>query len=593
MVAWRRLLITAFVLIFSACGGDTDETPPVTETDTSTSVDGEAGVCENPCLNEFGKNDKKLCPDPKSEWTCTGGCCIPVFKCATDEDCADQGFAEGQCTEERFGCRCETASGVCFPWYCAVDSECGEGESCDGGSCVEGPSADALAPRILGGPRVLTPEATGQMVADAWDSATGLASPETAVQWSSDAPDVVEVSETGEATGGDTAGEATLTGKVGDKEATWTVRNIVPDPSATVTVIAIVAGTSDPVAGEYAAVNGESGELLASGPIPADGVIEATTDGAGGVDVHLFGQGTDWVSWLRGDGVVLLPVPRTAWGEISLDPADEVQAEGTELEGMNIVSGEVDFGDYPKQGELELTLSSFPLGNGLFDFSLETLLGPEVSRYFDPGHSLPGVDTDEVAQIPGGLTFSLSTPAILTYQLGAQPGDRRVWTVGGRISLEEISEYADLLFAAFDDGLDFNLLVGTLFPTFADFWSAVTPVSEVPGDGSLDATKAPVTLAFPSPLRTLVTPSDLPPLVRDEDVPGLCSGEGGTSCSGDEDCPEESTCEGAKAAGSLGWANALFLLNGAITGDALMVPLGINAGSDTSDPELNPEDGVA
>ena len=227
----------------------------------------------------------------------------------------------------------------------------------------------------------------------------------------------------------------------------------------------------------------------------------------------------------------------------------------TTLDNVNVLRGVVDFADYEKEGELDLTLSSFAFSSGLFDFSLETLLGPNVKRYFDPNHSIPGVGDTDTAEIPGGLTFSLGTPAIPQFHLTPSQGRHRVWTLGGRITLEQVAPVADQLFDAFGGGgLDFGLLVGTLFPAFNDFWSGVTVTEDIPGDAEMSVMPLEVSLAVPLGLNAQVS-TDL--------VPAL---------------------------GDLGSADAVFVLAGAMTPDQLFMPIGITADTDTKDPELDPPD---
>lgn len=551
-------------------GADAEPSPAPDGADAGAEADGagdgdleepDGAACEHPCLNEFDQDDKSLCPAPKSDWTCTAGCCIPHFKCANDVDCEAQGFDEGQCTDPRFACRCDEPSGTCFAWLCATNAECGDGQLCAGGACVATPSIpDGLPIRIVTRATVLTTGAASVVKVEAWDPASPDVVAAAEVAWSSDAEDVVSVAADGTATGGSKSGTAAITATTaGGETASIDIRNVVPAEGAVLTVVAVEEGDLAPMPGSFALVGSESGDVLATGPIPEDGVISYSGDATGGVDVHLFGETTDWVSWLGASaGVLFLPAPRSFWGEISLDPdANVVEAE-TALVGANILRGTADFGAYPKLGELELTLSSFPFSTGLFDFNLQAIIGANVKRYFDQEASIPGVDEDSTAEIPGGITFGLDGPAIPEFVLAAPKGRNRVWTLGGRITSDEIAPYVGKLFEAFggDQGLDFGFLVSALVPLFADFWTTLDTTGEIAGDGEPTVSELHPALRIPLGLSTSVTVPDLP-------------GFGGGL-----------------------WADSLFSIGGALTADGLFVPLGMTAGSDTADAKKFPPDGV-
>jgi len=537
-------LLALLALLTAHCGDD-DETPP-----------DDGGETCSACLTDFGKNDKKLCPEPQSEWNCVDGCCVPVFTCQADADCTQAGFDEGQCSDERYECRCDLDTGGCFEWLCASNDECGEGEVCDAGACAA--VSDLLSLRLVNRVWLLTAGSSGQLHAEAFDSANPELGLPVEVVWSSDDESVVSVDDTGVVTGGDVEGTTMVGAQVGDDPSTRVVteiRNVVPASEAALTVVALYERSMESVTGRYVVVSATDTEMVTSGAIPQDGVISVDATAAGPYDVHIFAERGDWISWLNatGDGEVLfLPVPRTAFGSISLSPELDVDADKTTLDGVNILRGVVDFADYDKEGEFELTLSSFAFSSGLFDFSLETLLGPNVERYFDPNHNLPGVDAGDTAEVPGGVTFGLGGPAIPEFHLSPSKGSHRVWTLGGRIAFEQVAPVADQLFDAFGGSqLDFGLIVGTLFPAFVDFWSAVGDVEEVAGDGDMSVLEYQTRLAVPLGLSTEITPALLP------------------------------------AMGDLGVADAVFILAGALTPDLLFVPLGLNADTDSRDPETD------
>ena len=547
-----------------------DETPDVQVTpDASTSdaaaldagpddVVEDVGGCAHPCINEFGQNDKKLCPDPKNDWLCVEGCCEAIFKCQTDDDCAVTGFDEGHCADDRFACHCDAASGVCFTWYCATAADCGAGETCAAGSCAPVGDASSLLLRVVSRPELLTPGATTEVLVEAYDPNNQDIAVAVEVTWSTSDADAVTIVD-GVATGGVSSGTSFITAtSAAGAEASVALRNVAPDPGATLTVIAVEEDTLDPVTGSWALTASADGALVASGVIPETGVIswESALDGA--VDVHILGTDSDWVTWLGATGGLLyLPTARAFWGAITLDKQANVVTEETELVNANVLRGEVDFSLYAKDGELDLTLSSFPFAAGLFDFNLQTILGANVKRFFHEDAAIPGIGGDSTAEIPGGLTFAVAGPAIPEFVLAAPRGAHDIWTLGGRIRIDEVAEFSDDIFAAFGgDGINFGVLVSALVPLFAEFWTASTPTAALSGDGTPTVEEITPVLRVPMAHFVDIEVPLLPPMA------------------------------------DLGYADALFVIGAAVTADGLVVPLGLNAGSDTADPDQWPPDGL-
>lgn len=539
-------------------GGDTSAPADSSGDGPEVGADADEAACAHPCLNEHGKNDKKLCPDPKSDWTCIEGCCVQVFKCAVDADCAVAGFDEGQCTDEALACRCDTDSGACYSWYCAARSQCGDDDVCSAGACIPAPSEADLVLRIVTRSAVVTPDVTTTILVEAFapGSEDAITSPSNVV-WTSSDPDAVSIVD-GIATGGSAQGIALVTAELGDANASVEIHNVVPEPDTTLTIVALEDDNLDPVGGTYALVDSTSGTLLEADVIPQNGIIQTSVETTSGVDVHILGESADWSTFLGATGGVLyLPATRTLWGLIVMDKEAEVVVEETELVGANVLRGAVDFSLYAKDGELDLTLSSFPFASGLFDFNLQTILGANVKRFFHPDAAIPGVSSEDTAEIPGGLTFAIAGPAVPDFVLAAPRGSHRVWTLGGRIRLDEVAEYADDIFSAFGgDGINFGLLVQALVPLFADFYTTLTPTPTFAGDGQPVIEEIAPKLDVPMGLLTSLPIPELP------------------------------------AMGDAGFADALFAIAGAVTPDGLFTPLGLNAGSDTADSDLWPPDGI-
>jgi hypothetical protein len=571
---------TSLVLGLAAgllAAGCSDSSTPASDTtaadtlvaDTSEDVAAEdvaqdtTAVCEHPCLDEFGKNDKSLCPDPKSEWKCIAGCCEAVFRCANDADCATHGFDEGHCADDRFACRCDVPSGMCGVWYCGGDADCGSDETCAAGACVTAPTT-GLVPRILDRPQVLVPGATYTLHVDGVDPSNADIAVAITPTWTSSNDAVVAVDANGMLTGGATGGDATVTATLGGDSAhaaTLAVRNVAVAGGG-LDVIVVDEATVAPLdAGRYVLINHTTGAVVKTELLPADGVIHYAGDLTEGIDVHVLATDHDWVSWLNVDSArtLYLPIAQTHYAKIEMDPSNTI-LDSTILDNVGIVRGAPDTSIYLETDPLEISLTSFALSSALFDFNLQVLLGADVKRYLDPEHSIPQVDPTEPITVPGGIILNLATPAVPTFVLAAPAGKNRLWSLGGRLDLSEVAEYASAIVDSIAGGdLDFTRIVGAVFPLFESFWSGYDPsvVVDTTGDRTAVVDAAPL-LRMPLGLSSSL---DIPPL------PSLGAG--------------------------IGYADALFFLGGALTPDGFMIPLGLNGGADTSDENKNPPDGIA
>lgn len=546
---------------------DTSEVEDDTTADTT--ADGDTASCEHPCLDEFGKNDKSLCPAPQSDWLCKAGCCEAVFRCTDDADCATRGFTEGQCGDDRFACVCHgdddtrqspatTEVGQCYTWLCAVDGDCADGELCAGGACVAAPDDKGLAVRILERATVLTPGATYALSAEAYDREDDRIVLGVTPTWSSSDSDVASVSAAGVVTGGASAGVATITATHGDETATLTIENVVP-AGDDITLVVRTELTWEPVTGSVLVIDQSTGEGVVE-ELPLDGIVRIATAGDGPWDVHVLADDNDWVSWLglgAGD-TRYLPVPKTIYGKI-VEDKEHNYLEETELRNVGVITGVPDFTTYSYEGTLEIVLTTTGLSSALFDFSLPVLLGSDVKRYLDPASEIPSVDVDDPISVPGGIVFNLLGPAIPNYVLTAPKGHHRLWSLGGRLNINDVAEYSSVIFDAIGGGdLDFTKIVGAVFPLFRNFWSGYAPDVEV-ADVGLGADKVAFTSRLTTPMGVTVN----------LDVPAL------------------------PAIDELGWADGLFLLSGAQTVDGFMVPLGLSGGADSGDKQNNPPDGIA
>lgn len=554
-------------------GNDVEDTA-----DDSTDVEPDTNTCEHPCLNEFGNNDKSLCPDPKSDWTCKAGCCEEVFRCEVDADCATEGFTLGQCTDNRFACRCNATgaaigtaapqpAGTCYQWLCAIDSECGNSEVCAGGRCIAATASEGLSVRILDRQTVLTPASTYQLHVEGFNPTDlDIVRPVVAT-WTSSDTAVATVDTNGLVTGGETAGVVTITATLGQKTDTIILENVVASPIDAVTMVVRTELTWEPLVGSYVMVDNNG--YTAIGTIPNDGIIRVSTSQStlvGPFDIHVLSEENDWVSWLDipSGSVKYLPVPQTIYSRLEANQDNEFVAE-SQMRNVGIISGTPDLSSNKYEGALDLVLTSTGLSSALFDFSLPVLLGSDVKRYVHPDSNIPRIDKTEALTIPGGVVFNLAGPAIPSYVLAAPRGTHRLWTIGGRLDLNEIAEYSGAIVDAIAGGdLDFTQIVGAVFPLFKNFWSGYAAEVTV-----TDIEQPDKVVTYN---QKLTTPMGFGSRLAIPKLPSLGAlGEPATER----------------------FADGLFLLSGAQTVDGFMVPLGLNGGADTSDREVNPADGFA
>jgi hypothetical protein len=577
----RLLPCAALALTLAACG---DDSAPATTPDDSASEpevapdatepgdaeappedsagsDDAAATCEHPCLDEQGRNDRRLCPAPAADWTCTDGCCVPLFKCASDDDCRAEGYALGQCADDRFDCRCDGDTGVCGTWYCSVDSDCGDGAFCVGGACH--PDGDGALRYRTHGPAALTLLAgySQTIPLDALRTRPeGVVVLPVTATWASGADATATVDAAGRVTAV-AAGETQVSARVdGAVVATVAVKVIAVNQDDALTVLLRSTSPSVPLAGRWALVD-LGGTTLHAGDIPADGVLRHPSGITGNFDLHVFAEHHDWVSWtgLVPGAVLDLPLAPAAYGRVQLDPAGAIVPDSTELDHVGLIRGTPDFGSYRAEGAFEIVLTSTRLGSALFDFSLPALLGADVRRYLDPNHNIPRVSAADPLSVPGGIVFNLAGPAIPNFTLTAPEGKPGLWTLGGRLDINEIAEYSGTIVDALSGGnLDFTQIVGAIFPLFRNFWSGYA------ADVTVSALGDPTRVTEHDPL--LTTPMTMATRMA---IPAL------------------------PAIGTLGFADALFLLGGALTPDGAMVPLGLNGGADTADKATDPPDGRA
>jgi hypothetical protein len=562
-------LVLAFAL--PACGEDSD--PPKKDavqtadsSDTSSQTDTAAGtdtaggtdaqICGGlpSCIDENNQEDLSLCPSPASEYECLSGCCVARFLCKQDSDCTDK-VGTGLCASTDFTCACEEGTGECIQAQCAKDSECGTGKVCLGGGC-KAPLDDAsLAPKLTRPIWYARPgdqiDAAMELGLQAKDD-KGQVKPGVAATWTVTGGTSVTIA-AGKLVAGDVAGTTTVTATIGTKVSNVaTLINLGPMPANTalrVTLIDDYTMLPLKVAGKVVAVG------LADAVTPDAEQVAALADGQTVItslqypaDLHFVVPGYQQVSILRWkpdatkkDGDLIIPLQSYHFAELEFDDKGVLQPTSKLVNGDLAIGGV----NYPGEGEAALGVTALAFGSSLLSFSIDTILGPNVRRPFDPAApTIINPEPGKPQEIPGGVTFVFGKPVVDKFVLSAPEGVRTLWTLSGRLSLAELTTQIGKIVGQVDGGLNIGQVVSILLPYLAGFSSQVAEVT------------FGATLSDPLKDLGMLSPV-IPLLIKSEVVLG--------------DLPK---------AGA-GWADAVIIVAGAMMPIGEIVPLGLTAAADT------------
>lgn len=561
-------LCATMLVGLAACGSDDDTTakpkPDTTTqtdaTDTAGGSDTEAdtggGVCGAlpSCVDDKGLEDLSLCPKPLNEYECVQGCCVAKFICKQDSDCAGK-LGTGACTSTDFTCACDEPTGECVQAQCAKDSECPQGKACIAGGCKD-PLADAtLEARLTRPVWYARPgdqaDAAIELGVQARDN-KGQVKPGVPVTWEIVSGDSITI-EAGKLKAGDTAGvtkvKALLNGK-GSNEATLINLGALPANTALrITLIDDFTLLPITTAGKVIAVG------MADAATPDTAVAAPLAEGATSIaalnfpaDLHIVVPGYQQVSVLRWkpdaakkDGDLVIPLTRYQYADLEFDDKGVLQ------ESSKVVGGDLAYGaiDYPGEGEAALGVTALAFGNGLLSFSIDTILGPNVRRPFNPdAPTIVNPEPGKPQEIPGGVTFVFGKPVVDRFVLSSAAGVRTLWTLSGRLSLAELTTQIGKIVGQVEGGLNIGKVVSILLPYLAGFSSQVAEVTfgETVSDPLQDlGILKPV---VPLLIKTEVVLADLP-----------------------------------KAADA--WAEAVIIVGGAMMPIGEIVPLGLTAAADT------------
>ncbi len=580
--------LLAALLTLSACGSDSgtkttadtatakDISSDVPLADAATSdaapADTAGGETANACgalpscLNAQGQDDLSLCPKPVSNYECVAGCCAVKFVCDTDKDCAAKNGIAAGCPDKAFTCGCDQDSGQCIQTMCAADSQCEKGQVCSQGGCIAALADASLSARLLRPVWITAPGATldapSGLGAQAVDS-VGNVKVDAAFEWTLAASESFSLKDQ-TLTAGSKGGTTTITAKVKgsstgpSKPATLWNLGAVPD-GKNLRVTAIDEYSWQPVKGKVVVIG------LADAATPEAAQVVDLTDGQAAfanvkfpADVHVVATDHAAVSVLRYDPAgkaadLLLPTPLHHYAELTFDADGKVVPAETKVIHGDAVRGTV---NYPGTGEAALGLTALAFDSQLLNFSVDSILGPNVRRPFDPqAPSYVNPQPGKPQEIPGGVTFVLGKPVVTQYIMAGPPGMHTQWTLAGRLQLTTVIAEMGKLLSAVEDGVNIGRVVSVLLPYLAGFRS------HVQFDVALGETMA-------SPIK------DLPKI--EPDFPLLHKTQVTVP-------PMPKTANG--------WADVAFVIGGALLPLGEIVPLGLTAGSDSTLAE-DPADGI-
>ena len=585
----RNLMIASVLSLLTAahCGGDTAKADATTASDISaadtttdvakdavTTTDAPAaetaaetaGTCATTCLNPQGQEDLTLCPKPVTDYGCIKGCCVKKFKCKVNADCADKIGVEKGCPSADFTCGCDVENEQCAQSICTLDTDCAKGQVCNQGGCKaplgdSGLTARLLRPVWITGPNLgIDPfVGLGAQVSDG----KGNVKLDAVLDWNLAGSAAFKL-DAGQLKATETAGKTTITasGKgiaASNPAQLWNLGALPAGKNLRVTAIDDFT---------WAALTGKVVVIgMADQATPAAAMTADLAEGQASfadvkfpADIHLLGKDHNPLSVLRYDaagkpGELLLPATLRHFAELEYDGKGALVKDKSKVIHGDAVKGQV---DYPGEGEAMLGMTSLAFGPQLLNFSIDAILGPNVKRPFDDkAPTFLNPEPGKPQQIPGGVTFALGQPVVTSFIVAGPPGPHIVWTLGGRLSMGELTAEMGKIFEAASgkNGLDIGQIVSVLLPYLSGFSSDVqwnVMLGDKLADPQVELAK--VKPKFPLLLKSDVEIAPLPKVGK-------------------------------------GWADLAFVIGGALLPIGEIVPLGLTAGSDSAGKE-DPADGL-
>jgi hypothetical protein len=491
----------------------------------------------------------------------TVACCVLPFACETDADCEANRAIEGFCPDERFPCACQP-DGSCVTDICSADSECADGEVCSSGRCaVVDPSLDRTA-RILTRTAYLQPGDTLslQAVAVSVDDVR-VTDPTATIEWAIESGTGSTISTAGEFIAGDEVStivvRATLAGE-GDPGDSVTIYTLGPVAENTSRVIVVDEATREPVSAAFVYRVPLEGEDERAGS-DANGVV--TFGDSATSMLHVIANGYAYVSVVSPVGDTLLvalpPIQTADITEVRDGFVCDTAAAGTtleeneqcgdvgqvpclcyDLEGVDVARGVPDFVNVPGDGELDVAISGFSLGNALLDLNFDLIVGPEITRI--PPEDSP-IPLDDEIGIPSGVSLYYNNSPFVDSFIGtSSAGERVMWSIGGTVFLSDV--LVEILPSLGGD-LAFGPIIAALLPIFDDFYSGISAPLDLSSTGTFPVRDPGIVLDVPTQRRLEVTVPQLPVI------------------------------------GS-GWSDTVIILGGALMPGEGFVPMGITGGTD-------------
>lgn len=478
-----------------------------------------AGVCAN---NGFPAGT--TCVE-ESE---TVACCVLPFACETDADCEANREAEGFCPDERFGCACQP-DGSCITDICSADSECPDGEVCSSGRCgTVDPTLDRTA-RILTRTAYLQPGDSIDLMAVAVsvDDAR-VTDPTASIEWVIEEGGDSTVTTDGTFTAGDEAAtvvvRASLAGG-GDEGDTLTIYTLGPLAGGSSRVVVVDEATREPIQNAYVvrAVDGAAPQEDFTG---SDGLV--TFSDVAAQAVHVIAEDYAYVTVVDPGQATLLvalpPIQNADITEVRDGFVCDTDSPGTtleenelcgevgqipclcyDLEGVDVARGVPDFVNVPGDGELDVAISGFSLGNTLLDLNFDLIVGPEITRI--PPEDSPIPLEDEVG-IPSGVSLYYNNGPFVDSFIGtSSAGERVLWSIGGTVFLSDV--LVEILPSLGGD-LAFGPIIAALLPIFDDFYSGISAPLELSSRGTFPVRDPGIVLEVPTQRRLDVTVPQLP-----------------------------------------------------------------------------------
>ena len=526
---------------------DTADSSPADAGEPDTAVDAalpdvQPDVVEEPCPGSIlcfdertGNPSAAVCANNgfPAGTTCveesdTVACCVLPFACETDADCEASRDIEGFCPDERFPCACQT-DGTCITDICSADSECASGELCSSGRCATvDPNLDRTA-RILTRTAYLQPGDTLslQAVAVSVDDVR-VTDPTATIEWAIESGTGSTINTDGEFTAGDEVStivvRATLAGE-GDPGDSVTIYTLGPVAENTSRVIVVDEATREPISAAFVYRDPVEGEDERAGS-DANGVV-SFGDSATSM-VHVIANGYAYVSVVSPVGDTLLvalpPIQTADITEVRDGFVCDSAAVGTtleeneqcgdvgqvpclcyDLEGVDVARGVPDFVNVPGDGELDVAISGFSLGNALLDLNFDLIVGPEITRI--PPEDSP-IPLDDEIGIPSGVSLYYNNGPFVDSFIGtSSAGERVMWSIGGTVFLSDV--LVEILPSLGGD-LAFGPIIAALLPIFDDFYSGISAPLELSSTGTFPVRDPGIVLDVPTQRRVEVTVPQLP-----------------------------------------------------------------------------------